>query len=108
MHTNGICTHCGKKIRFWISLCNECENKKRYNAAMVSQNKKKLKNLLEQNCLNIERLNKFIIYSNNIVKYSKVVMEYKKKRGSIGDVIKKFWIITCRFILLIGIVLIQI
>jgi len=109
MHTNGICTHCGKKIRFWISLCKECKNKKWYSAAIVSQNKKKLKKLLEERSITIERIDKFILYSNNILKFSKVLIEYKEENnGKIIDRLKKIWVISCWFILLIGIILIQI
>ena len=56
---------------------------------MVSQNKKKLRKLLDERCLDIEWLNRFIIYSNNIVKYGKVVIKYKKKNGLL-DKIRKF------------------
>ena len=109
MQTNGVCTHCGKKIRFWISLCKECKNKKWYSAAIVSQNKKKLKKLLEERSITIERIDKFILYTDNIIKFSKVLIEYKeKKKKEIIDRLKKIWIISCFFILMIGVVVIQI
>lgn len=107
--TNWICLHCWQKIRFWITLCKECRNKKRYNAAIVSQNKKKLKKLLEESSLTIERLDKFILYSNNIVKFGKAIMEFKENDTKrMFDKVIKFWMISCWFILMIGIVVIQI
>ena len=46
---------------------------------MVSQNKKKLKKLLSERSLTVQRLEKFILYTRNIIKYGRVVMEYKEE-----------------------------
>ena len=78
MLTNGICNHCGKKIRLWISLCRDCETVKTRCLAIISQNKKKLKKLLEKRSVTLERLDKFLLYANNIVHYWKILMEFKK------------------------------
>ena len=77
--TNWICAHCGNKIKFWISLCNKCKDIKLYNRAIISQNTSKLKKLLEQSSLTVERLDKFILYSNNIVECWKVIMEFQEQ-----------------------------
>ena len=95
MQTNGICHYCGKKIRFWISLCKECKEIKSNSTAIISQNKKKLKKLLNQRAITSERFERFILYTNNIVKYWKILMEYKEKETIKSfDKIKKFWSIT--------------
>ena len=46
---------------------------------MVSQNKKKLKKLLSERSLTVNRLDRFILYTSNIIKYGRVVMEYKEE-----------------------------
>lgn len=79
MHTNGICQHCGKKIRFWITLCSECRNEKRYHAAVVSVNKKRMAKTLKQRKLDRERLDKIWTQSNNILEHWECVLEIANK-----------------------------
>lgn len=41
-------------------------------------------------------MEKFILYTNNIVKYGKILMEYKEKDTSKRFVdVMKIWVITC-------------
>ena len=85
-----MCHHCGKKIRFGLSLCKECNHIKSTCQAIISQNKKKLKKLLEKRSLTLERFDKFLLYANNIVHYWKILMEFKKNETvSTFDKLKK-------------------
>lgn len=102
MHTNGICTHCGKKIRFWIALCSECKSIKTNSMAMVSQNKKKLRKILSQRTITAEWFEKFLLYTNNIIKYWKILMDYKEKESmKTFDRIMKFWSISLIILILV-------
>jgi hypothetical protein len=49
-------------------MCNECKDKRNYYAAIVSTNKKRLKQLLNKRELNKEWIEKFKIQTNNIIK----------------------------------------
>ena len=62
------CLLCGEDSKR-NNFCRECKIKKQNATAMVSQNKKKLRELLQEREITPERFEKFIIYSNNIVKY---------------------------------------
>lgn len=97
---NWICHHCGKQIRFWIALCSDCKNKKRYYTAIISQNKKKLKKLLLESKLSLEWFDKFILYSNNIITFWKLLVEFKEKDTKRSlERIKTSWIISIIFII---------
>lgn len=102
MQTNGTCHHCGKKIRFWISLCKECKETKSNSTAIISQNKTKLKKLLENRSFTIERFEKFILYTNNIIHYWKILMEFKENETIKSfDKIKKITLIILLAILVL-------
>ena len=92
------CILCGadsKRDRF----CRKCKEKKANATAIVSQNKKKLKGLLKEDRYTPERLEKFILYSNNIVNYGKIIMEYKEKDiNRRFEAIMKAGVITSRVI----------
>ena len=77
--TNWVCNQCGSKIRFWISLCKICLNRRRHSTAIISQNKKKLKKLLEESDITAEWIDKFVLYANNIIENWKVIMEFLEK-----------------------------
>lgn len=62
------CLLCGKDSKR-DNFCRECKEKKQNATAIVSQNKKKLRKLLQESEITLERFEKFIVYSNNIVKY---------------------------------------
>jgi pyocin large subunit-like protein len=92
------CILCGADSRR-DRFCRKCKEKKRNATAIVSQNKKKLRSLLKEERYTPERIEKFILYSNNIVKYGKVIMEYKEKDiNRRFEAIMKAGVITCRVI----------
>lgn len=43
MLTKNLCRVCNKEIRFWITICDDCRDKRNYYAAKVSINKKRLR-----------------------------------------------------------------
>ena len=61
------CLRCGKESKY--EFCRECKEVKHRAGAMVSQNKSKLKDLLEQNILQPDVFNKFMLYTDNIIKH---------------------------------------
>lgn len=92
--TNWICTHCGIKIRFWISLCNKCKDEKLHSTAILHQNKAKLKILLKEPRFSVERFDKFILYTNNIIRYWKILVKYKEEETiRTFERLKKWWIL---------------
>lgn len=70
------CLFCSKDS--WRSrFCRACRKEKENAVSIVSQNKKKMKKLLQVENLSAERFDKFILYSNNIITQWKIVMKYK-------------------------------
>lgn len=69
------CLKCGKESK--REFCRECKNKKHNASAILSQNRNKLIKLLNSERLSPEWFDKFILYTNNILKYWKIYMEYK-------------------------------
>ena len=72
------CMRCGKESKW--ELCRECKEVKHRAGAIISQNKKKLKNLIEWNILEPEKFSKFILYTDNIIKEWKIYMEFVKEK----------------------------
>ena len=72
------CMRCGKESKW--ELCRECKEVKHRAGALISQNKKKLKNLIEWNILEPEKFSKFILYTDNIIKEWKIYMEFVKEK----------------------------
>lgn len=72
------CYICKKQIRNWITMCNECKDKRNYYAAIVSTNKKRLKQLLNKRELNKEWIEKFKIQTNNIIKNWEIILTFKR------------------------------
>ena len=72
------CMRCGKESKW--ELCRECKEVKHRAWALISQNKKKLKNLLDKNILEVENYNKFILYTDNIKKNAETYMEFVKEK----------------------------
>ena len=70
------CRVCNKQIRYWISLCNECRDKRNYHAALVSTNKKRLIQTLNKRKLDKEWLDTVKIQSENILKNWEIVLSY--------------------------------
>ena len=90
-----LCGEYSKRDRF----CRKCKEKKRNATAIVSQNKKKMRKILKEERITPERLEKFILYSNNIVKYGKIIMEYKEKDiNRRFEDIMKIGVIGCRLV----------
>lgn len=101
MNTDRKCKHCWKDIRKWVSLCEKCNDIRRNNLAMMTQNKIKLRTLIKEKKLTPEWLDKFILYANNIVKYWKIVMEYKEEDSiRTFNKIRKIWTIWFAILLL--------
>lgn len=71
------CIKCWK-VSGRSKFCRECREIKQNAVSIVSQNKRKLVRLLEWDYLTPEWFNKFILYTDNIRKYWKIVMEYKQ------------------------------
>ena len=82
------CLKCGKESK--REFCRECKEKKHNASAILSQNRSKLIKLLHGDWLSPEWFEKFIVYTNNILKYGRIYMEYKSvKRDKIFK-----WIIS--------------
>lgn len=76
------CLKCGKESK--REFCRECKEIKHNASAILSQNRSKLIRLLHSERLSPEWFEKFILYTNNILKYWKIYMEYKSiKRDKI-------------------------
>jgi hypothetical protein len=71
------CIKCWKDS--WRSkFCRSCRDIKQNAVSIVSQNKSKLVRLLQWDYLTPEWFSKFILYTDNIKNYWKVVMEFKQ------------------------------
>lgn len=80
-------------------FCRKCREHKQNAVSIVSQNKSKLIKLLKWDYLTPEWFNKFILYTNNIITYGKVVMEYKiVDTRTTFEKIMRFWIVSCNLI----------
>jgi len=76
------CLKCGKESKW--EFCRECKEKKHNASAILSQNRSKLIKLLHWDWLSPEWFEKFILYTNNILAYWRIYMEYKSvKRDKI-------------------------
>ena len=76
MFTKNLCRVCGKEIRLWITICDDCRDKRNYYAAKVSTNKKRLKQTLTERKMTREWLNKIAIQSNNILENWEILLTY--------------------------------
>ena len=72
------CLKCWKESKW--ELCRKCKEEKHKAGAIISQNKKKLKILLDQNILQPELFNRFILYTDNIKKYGEIYMGFVAKK----------------------------
>ena len=91
------CLKCGKDSKY--EFCRECKECKHKAGAIVSQNKSKLRDLLEQNILQPETFSKFILYTNNIIKHGKIYMEYRSKKSELLFRFISWWSIACSVII---------
>ena len=86
-------------------FCRSCREVKQNAVSIVSQNKSKLIKLLNWDYLTPEWFSKLILYTNNIISYGKIVMEYKEvDTRTTFEKIMKFWIYTTNIISLLFIV----
>ena len=78
MVSENKCYMCWKNIRYWITICTECKDKRNYYSAIVSTWKKRLKELLNKRELNRERIERFKTQTNTIIKNWEVVLTFKR------------------------------
>lgn len=76
MLDKNLCRVCWTEIRFWITLCEDCRDRRNYYAAKVSTNKKRLRKTLTENKLTNEWLERVAIQSNNIIENWNIVLEF--------------------------------
>ena len=77
MHTKGICRVCWKNIRPGVTICESCRDERIYYWAMVSTNKKRLKQTLNERKVTREWLDKVANQSNNILENWEILLTYK-------------------------------
>lgn len=76
MQTKNQCRVCGKDIRPWVTICEDCRTERNYYAAIVSTNKKRLQKTLTERKLTRERLDKITIQSGNIIENWEVLLTF--------------------------------
>jgi len=87
------CMRCGKESKW--ELCRECKGIKHRAGAIVSQNKKKLRNLIDYNILEPEKFSKFVLYTDNIRKQWEIYMSFViQKHHTIFKLIT-WWVMLC-------------
>lgn len=72
------CIRCWKDSKY--QFCRKCKEERHKAGAIISQNKTKLRNLLDHNILEPELFNKFLLYTDNIIKYGKIYMDFVEKK----------------------------
>jgi hypothetical protein len=72
------CLRCGKESKW--EFCRSCKEQQHKAGAIISQNKKKLRNLLDKNILQPELYEKFLLYTDNIKKYGEIYMSFVKEK----------------------------
>lgn len=77
MQTTGKCRVCWIDIRPWVTICESCRDERIYYWAMVSTNKKRLKQTLNERKVTRERLDKVANQSNNILENGEILLTYK-------------------------------
>lgn len=91
------CMRCGKESKW--ELCRECKEIKHKAGAMISQNKKKLRKLIEWNILEPEKFSKFILYTENIKKRWETYMEFVHKKNLTIFKLITWWTMLCSVLL---------
>lgn len=61
-------------------FCRTCKEILGNATALVSQNKKKIMKLVLMNKYTKDRFDKFILYTENIIKYWSIVLEYRNNK----------------------------
>ena len=91
------CLNCGKESKY--EFCRECKEEKHRCWAIISQNKKKLRNLLDRNILEPETFEKFILYTDNIIREWKIYMWYVKQKHLTLFKVLTWWTMLCSALL---------
>ena len=102
------CLRCGKESKW--EFCRSCKAEKQKAWALISQNKKKLRNLLDGNILEPELFSKFVLYTDNIRKWGEIYMGFVAQKHytifkvfcgtcMLGSVLLTLWSITSLVIL---------
>lgn len=73
-----LCRVCGKQIRPWVTICENCRDERNYYAATVSTNKKRLKKTLTERKITKEWLDRVANQSNNIIENGEILLTYNK------------------------------
>lgn len=77
MHTNNLCRVCWRNIRPGVTICESCRDERIYYWAMVSTNKKRLKQTLNERKVTREWLDKVANQSNNILENGEILLTYR-------------------------------
>lgn len=77
MQTNNLCRVCWRNIRPGVTICESCRDERIYYWAMVSTNKKRLKQTLNERKVTREWLDKVANQSNNILENWEILLTYK-------------------------------
>lgn len=91
------CLKCWDESKY--QFCRKCKEDKHKAGAIISQNKTKLKDLLNYNILEPEIFSRFILYTDNIIKRWKIYMEYKSRKQNLLFKIITWSTITCSVII---------
>lgn len=76
MQTNRICRVCGKQVRPWVTIYEDCRDERNYYAAIVSTNKKRLQKTLTERKVTKEWLEKINTQTNNILENWEILLTY--------------------------------
>lgn len=77
MQTDNLCRVCWRNIRPGVTICESCRDERIYYWAMVSTNKKRLKQTLNERKVTREWLDKVANQSNNILENWEILLTYK-------------------------------
>lgn len=77
MQPTGICRVCWRNVRPWVTICENCRDERNYYAAIVSTNKKRLKQTLTERKITKEWLDRVANQSANILENWEILLTYK-------------------------------
>lgn len=76
MHTKNICRVCWRNIRPWVTICESCRDERNYYAAIVSTNKRRLKQTLNERKITKEWIDRVAVQSSSILENGEVLLTY--------------------------------
>ena len=76
MFTKNICRVCGKGVRSWVTICENCRDERNYYAAKISTNKKRLIKTLTERKFTKEWLDRVATQSGNIIENWEILLTY--------------------------------